>query len=113
MIGLLWPMTIGQRWKDRSSKSSVKLPTVDENAEMGRIAAAEIRRDSTCSRGSSKKGCDEEANPPPEYNDQMLMKRRRRSTATSLAQLNCVVQEECKENGSAHEIEGEEASTRD
>ena len=45
----------------------------------------------------------------------MLMKRRRRSTATSLAQLNCVVQEECKENGSAHEIDGddEEASTRD
>ena len=74
-----------------------------------------ICSDSTCSRGSSKRGCDEESNPPPEYNDQMLMKRRRRSTATSLAQLNCVVQEECKENGSAHEIDGddEEAATRD
>ena len=32
------------RWKDRSTKSSVKLPTVDENAEMGRIPVAEIRR---------------------------------------------------------------------
>ena len=37
-------MIYSNRWKDRSSKSSVKLPTVDENAEMGRIPAAEIRR---------------------------------------------------------------------
>jgi len=96
IMAILWPMKLGQRWRDRGDSQKKKEVKIEDDSELANVAAQlAIRRGSalsTSSRGTDMGEC------PPEYEEYLRLRNRRRSNVADLCALKTVLKEECDDD---------------